>query len=333
MSALVFGRHTCKSQTAFRACSKALYNKSIGTLAPVCGTQRKPDRTSRGLEQKQALPGSSIFEMEERREWEKQKAFRFKHGWLEPIDRPHFNRERRAAAVVDLHTHILPKMDDGSGAVGTSLAMLRREAEQGVDAVCATSHYYAHHEGIGAFCARRAEALERLTSALTDDLPRVLPAAEVAYFSHMEEQDLEPLCIRGTRTLMLEMPFTDWTDLQVETVEALVLDCRYQVVLVHPERFCFSKSNLHQLERLAQLPIGLQVNAGALLRWGTRRLALDLLQLTGTPLLGSDCHNLTSRPPNLKEGRKVIMQKLGEAFLTRMDQNAQRLTSSAVEAS
>ena len=235
--------------------------------------------------------------------------------------------------MVDLHTHILPKMDDGSGAVGTSLAMLRREAEQGVDAVCATSHYYAHHEGIDAFCARRAEALERLSAAMTDDLPQVLPAAEVAYFSHMEERDLEPLCIRGTRTLMLEMPFTDWTDLQVETVEALALDRRYDVVLVHPERFCFSKSNKHKLKQLAQLPIGLQVNAGSLLRWGTRRLALDLLQMAHMPLLGSDCHNLTSRPPNLKEGRKVIMQKLGEAFLTRMDQNAQRLTSPAAEAS
>ena len=80
MSALVFGRHTYKSQTVFHACPKALYNKSIGTLAPVCGAQRKPDRTSRRLEQKQALPGSSIFEMEERRVWEKQKAFCFKHG-------------------------------------------------------------------------------------------------------------------------------------------------------------------------------------------------------------------------------------------------------------
>ena len=64
-----------------------------------------------------------------------------------------------------------------------------------------------------------------------------------------------------------------------ETVEALVLDCRYDVVLVHPERFCFSKSNRHKLEKLAELPIGLQVNAGSLLRWGTRRLALDLLQM------------------------------------------------------
>ena len=139
-------------------------------------------------------------------------------------------------SLVDLHSHILPGIDDGSPDVGTSAAMLRREAEQGVDVVCATSHYYAKYNSIPAFCERRAEALERLSSVLTAELPRVLPAAEVAYFPHMEEQDLTPLCIQGTRTLMLEMPFSDWTGLQLETVEALVLDCRYDVVLVHAPR-------------------------------------------------------------------------------------------------
>ena len=234
-------------------------------------------------------------------------------------------------SLMDLHSHILPGIDDGSPDVGTSAAMLRREAEQGVDVVCATSHYYAKYNSIPAFCERRAEALERLSSVLTTELPRVLPAAEVAYFPHMEEQDLMPLCIQGTRTLMLEMPFADWTDLQLETVEALVLDCRYDVVLVHPERFCFSKSNRHKLEKLAELPIGLQVNAGSLLRWGTRRLALDLLQMAQYPLLGSDCHNLTSRPPNLKEGRKVVMQKLGEAFLKKIDRYGEWITTPAAE--
>ena len=232
---------------------------------------------------------------------------------------------------IDLHSHILPQLDDGSDSVEMSLAMLRREAEQGVDVVCATSHYYAKYNSIPAFCERRAEALERLSSVLTAELPRVLPAAEVAYFPHMEEQDLMPLCIQGTRTLMLEMPFADWTDLQLETVEALVLDCRYDVVLVHPERFCFSKSNRHKLEKLAELPIGLQINAGSLLRWGTRRLALDLLQMAQYPLLGSDCHNLTSRPPNLKEGRKVVMQKLGEAFLKKIDRYGEWITTPAAE--
>ena len=232
---------------------------------------------------------------------------------------------------IDLHSHILPQLDDGSDSVEMSLAMLYQMAEQGVDVVCATSHYYAKYSSIPAFCERRAEALERLSSVLTAELPRVLPAAEVAYFPHMEEQDLMPLCIQGTRTLMLEMPFADWTGLQLETVEALVLDCRYDVVLVHPERFCFSKSNRHKLEKLAELPIGLQVNAGSLLRWGTRRLALDLLQMAQYPLLGSDCHNLTSRPPNLKEGRKVVMQKLGEAFLKKIDRYGEWITTPAAE--
>ena len=232
---------------------------------------------------------------------------------------------------IDLHSHILPQLDDGSDSVEMSLAMLYQMAEQGVDVVCATSHYYAKHSSIPAFCERRAEALERLSAVLTEDLPWVLPAAEVAYFPRMEEQDLTPLCIQGTRTLMLEMPFADWTDLQLETVEALVLDCRYDVVLVHPERFCFSKSNRHKLEKLAELPIGLQVNAGSLLRWGTRRLALDLLQMAQYPLLGSDCHNLTSRPPNLKEGRKVVMQKLGEAFLKKIDRYGEWITTPAAE--
>jgi len=232
---------------------------------------------------------------------------------------------------IDLHSHILPQLDDGSDSVEMSLAMLYQMAEQGVDVVCATSHYYAKHSSIPAFCERRAEALERLSAVLTEDLPWVLPAAEVAYFPRMEEQDLTPLCIQGTRTLMLEMPFADWTGLQLETVEALVLDCRYDVVLVHPERFCFSKSNKHKLEKLAELPIGLQVNAGSLLRWGTRRLALDLLQMAQYPLLGSDCHNLTSRPPNLKEGRKVVMQKLGEAFLKKIDWYGEWITTPAAE--
>ena len=235
---------------------------------------------------------------------------------------------------VDVHCHVLPEMDDGSKALDVSLAILRQEKEQGVGVVCATSHYYARQNSIPDFCARRAEAMERLTAAIAESkesLPQILPAAEVAYFPHMEEQDLAPLCIQGTRTLMLEMPFADWTGLQLETVEALVLDCRYDVVLVHPERFCFSKSNKHKLEKLAELPIGLQVNAGSLLRWGTRRLALDLLQMAQYPLLGSDCHNLTSRPPNLKEGRKVVMQKLGEAFLKKIDWYGEWITTPAAE--
>ena len=159
------------------------------------------------------------------------------------------------------------------------------------------------------------------------DFTQILPAAEAAYFRGMEEHHPERLCIENTRTLMLEMPFSEWTDQQVETVAVLSLDLHFNVVLVHPERFCFSSSNRRRLEELAKLPLALQVNADTLLRWGTRRQGLELLELTATPLLGSDCHDMTKRPPNLKGGREMVRRKLGEAFLAQMDENARRLTA------
>ena len=230
--------------------------------------------------------------------------------------------------MIDLHTHILPGMDDGSPDAACSVEMLRRQRAQGVEVVCGTSHYYRRQNSISLFCERRAAAMDRLKEALPrgETLPRVIPAAETAYFSGIgDHPGLERLCIQGTRTLMLEMPFTEWSDLQVEEVSALVLDRRFQVVLVHPERFCASKGNRRKIQQLEQLPVALQVNAGALLLWRTRRLGLELLREAPIPLLASDCHNLTTRVPNLQEGRRVVRQKLGSGFLDCLDQNARRL--------
>ena len=234
---------------------------------------------------------------------------------------------------IELHSHILPHLDDGSDSIMTSLDMLRREAAQGVTTVCATPHYYADQNSISAFCERRAAAWKRLQTACREEkLPRILPAAEAAFFSGIGAcADLAQLCIQGTRTLMLEMPFTEWNDFQIEEVSTLVLDRGFHVVLVHPERFCGSKGNVLKLKQLLELPIALQVNAGTLIRWRTRKLGLKLLQETQYPLLGSDCHNLTTRPPNLAEGRRVVAQKLGEAFLMKMDQSAAGLVEPAAE--
>lgn len=228
-----------------------------------------------------------------------------------------------------MHAHILPEMDDGSQSVEMSLAMLQRLAEMGVTTVCATSHYYAGQNSITMYLERRAIALKKLAGAVPagSGLPRILPAAEVAYFRGIEQHQPERLCIADTRTLMLEMPFSEWTDQQTEAVTVLALDMHFNVVLVHPERFCFSRSNRRRLEELAKLPIALQVNAETLLHWSTRRQGLALLELAGTPLLGSDCHDMTRRPPDLKGGRDMVLHKLGGKFLAEMDENARRLTA------
>lgn len=226
--------------------------------------------------------------------------------------------------TVDLHTHVLPNMDDGSHSPETSARMLELLSGQGTDVVCLTSHYYAERERISAFLERRAEAFSRLEAAAPEGSPRLLLGAETAYFPSISKcPELKALCIGGSDTLLLEMPFTEWTRVQVDEVISLVLDRRFRVVLAHPERFLYSSNNRAALNKLLELPIGLQVNGETLLHWRTRKQGLELLEMTSEPVLGSDCHDLKNRAPHLDKARKVIQAKLGKGFLARMDQIAE----------
>ena len=228
--------------------------------------------------------------------------------------------------VIDMHAHVLPQMDDGSKSIQMSLAMLAEMKKQGVSVVCATSHYYRDQNDIETYLVRREHAYQKLENVRKENaLPIILPASETAYFSNIAScEKIQQLCIYGTNTLMLEMPFTEWTELMVEEVESLVLDRRIRVVLVHPERFCFSEDNKKKLKKFAEMSIPFQVNAKTLIDWKTRKLGIELLEMSDYPLLGSDSHNMDKRKPNLAGGREIVKKKLGIEFLHRIEKNCYR---------
>ena len=64
--------------------------------------------------------------------------------------------------MIDFHTHILPKMDDGSKSTEESIAMLKMQAEQGIRWVVATPHFYAEHESPQDFLQRRNHSYQSL---------------------------------------------------------------------------------------------------------------------------------------------------------------------------
>lgn len=231
---------------------------------------------------------------------------------------------------IDLHSHILPQMDDGSESSAMSVQLLRQLVDQGVRLVCATSHFYIRRESIDCFLQRRREAVTALGDALDKadllEIPTVRLGAEVAYFPGITQyQGVDQLCLGGTRTLLLELSYTQWTPQQVDEVASLSLDHGYQVILAHPERFSHMRSYWSDMERMLSLPIALQINADSLLHWRSRKLALELLESTLSPLLSSDCHNLTTRPPRLEKARQVVRKKLGVEMLARIDETAQHL--------
>lgn len=241
---------------------------------------------------------------------------------------------RNIPSITDLHTHILPHMDDGSPDVQTSLQMLEGLAAQGVKTVCATAHYYAWSESVDEFLKRRESAWRHIKKEAEEvgRLPQVFLGAEVAYFPGISRStQLEQLCLGGTRTLLLELSYTQWTPQQVEEVACLSLDHGYQVVLAHPERFSYIQTYRGDMRKMLSLPIVMQINADSLLHWRSRRLAIELLGGDTPAVLASDCHNLTTRPPRLVKARQLVEKKLGADLLTRMDLMALRLTQPTAE--
>lgn len=212
--------------------------------------------------------------------------------------------------MIDLHSHILPGMDDGSRDVEMSREMLEMLSRQGVTAVMATPHFYAASDNPEEFLRRRAEAAARLGET---PIPVEL-GAEVAYFDSMSRSGmLQKLCLGDTRLLLVEMPYGDWSSRMVREVCDLTAQLGVIPVLAHVDRYRaqFAK----YMPEFLREGILFQCNADAFLNWRTRGWALSLLRRGAMFFLGSDCHNVTTRSPRMAEAKQVITKKLGEQAL------------------
>lgn len=223
--------------------------------------------------------------------------------------------------MIDLHSHILPEMDDGSSSVEMSVAMLEAEAEQGISCVMATPHFYAHQDMPEDFLARRNKAYEKLLTATAgrEDLPRVMLGAEVSYYIGMSESEiLHDLCLGNSKYLLVEMPMFPWPEYVYMELQDLRKKQGITPVLAHIERYLAPFQTEKLLKRLEALPVLLQVNASFLLDKRSAKFAGKLLQKGRVHLLGSDCHDMQNRPPRLGQAVQEIREKLGGEALDRI---------------
>lgn len=222
--------------------------------------------------------------------------------------------------MIDIHSHVLPGIDDGSKSVEESLAMLQAFAQQKIGCVVATPHFYAMENSPKRFIMKRKAAVDRLRAAWQPGLPRLLLGAEVLFFegiSHMEE--IDALCLGGV-LLLLEMPFCPWSDHMVSEIVALHDQRGLTVVLAHIERYLRWQPK-ELWDELLGRGLLMQCNASFFLDWRTKRKARRMLAEGRVHLLGSDAHNMTSRPPRLGEA----MSSLREEERRVLERNIHRL--------
>ncbi|MCD8131111.1 MAG: capsular polysaccharide biosynthesis protein [Lachnospiraceae bacterium] len=227
--------------------------------------------------------------------------------------------------MIDIHSHILPGIDDGSSCTEESAALLSSSAAQGIRVMAATSHFYAQENSPEEFLRKRLHAAKKLKTVLTPDMPQVILGAEVQYFTGISRAEMmEELRLMGTRVFLLEMPFSHWS----KQIEAEVAELQkresMQVVLAHVERY-LDYGNMDFIRDLMDKEVLIQSNASFFLEHKSRKRALHMLKNEEIHLLGSDCHSVDHRPQQMGEALEVIEDRLGREAIDRVKHLSYRL--------
>lgn len=232
--------------------------------------------------------------------------------------------------MIDFHSHIIPQIDDGSSSINESIEMLTLSKQQGVKYMVATPHFYASDGTPNEFLARRNRAYNRLSDAVAGmNLPEIFPGAEVGYFEGMSDcDDLAKLKIADTSLIMVEMPVCRWSDRMLHELAAIYEKNGLIPLIAHIDRYIKLLHDKKIADKLNGLPVIIQANASYFSNKKTARHALSLLSKGKIHLLGSDCHNITSRRPNLGEALEVINSKLGYDAIKRISYNEKIVFSS-----
>ena len=219
-------------------------------------------------------------------------------------------------AVVDLHCHILPGVDDGSDEMSTSLEMAAMAADCGVKYIFATPHCNTRNEQKNFRTPALLAAVDSLQAALDrNGIPvRILPGAEVLirgrFTEHLEQGDF--MTLNASRYLLVEFYFDEHPNFMEQSLRQIE-NAGLVPVVAHPERYYCVQDSPALALGWAERGRVLQLNKGSILGnlgEGSYDAATQLLRLGAASVIASDAHHFLYRTPHM--GR--LLEELEQRF-------------------
>lgn len=221
--------------------------------------------------------------------------------------------------LTEYHCHILPGIDDGAQDPETSLAMVERMHEQGVERIVATPHFYAHREpSLEYYLDKRSKAFEKVRGKLAVSDIRL--GAEVAIEHGISEvSGIEKLAFEGTDLILLELPYRGYKEWMLEEAHNISVEYHLRIVFAHIHRYLeyYSKE---EMRRVLSMHAIFQINNEAFETLSQRNFVKSLIKEEKRLIFGSDAHDLAERRPNwdlLKKKCKADVIEASDQVLDR----------------
>ncbi|MRH41242.1 tyrosine protein phosphatase [Aquibacillus halophilus] len=232
--------------------------------------------------------------------------------------------------MIDIHSHILPHLDDGASHTEESVAMAKEAVSQGIHTIIATPHHLnGRYENYKTDIISQVKSLnERL---LEENIPlTVLPGQETRINGQMtndlEQGHLLPLN-ETSGYLFVELP----SNSVPRYTSKLLFDLQvqgYKPIIVHPERNKELIEDPDQLYEFVKNGTLTQVTAASVTgKFGKKiqKFTHRLIEANLTHFIASDAHNTTTRGFCMQEAYQNIEENYGNSFVYFFRENSQYL--------
>jgi protein-tyrosine phosphatase len=205
--------------------------------------------------------------------------------------------------LIDFHSHILPGVDHGSTSLETTLFQLRSAKSAGVNKIISTSHFYPNAHDVKRFVEKREKAFSRILSC-GEEIPEIRLGAEVLICNGIENlPDIEKLFIRGTNTILIELPGVPVLDSSLYTSIERILSRGVGVIIAHADRY-----RPYIIDRMISLGAKIQLNSSAIAGvFGPKKHILSWIDNKHVIGIGTDIHGADRKayPSFLKAVNKL----------------------------
>ena len=217
--------------------------------------------------------------------------------------------------MIDLHTHILPGIDDGAADLSVSLAMAIAAVADGVTDLACTPHILPGlYHNAGPQIRQATQALQRALDEHGIPLKLVFGADIHIVPDFVEGLSSGRLLSLGDSRYVLVEPPHHTAPPRLEEVFFSLIVAGYVPILTHPERLSWIKSHYAMFQRLGDAGVWMQVTAGSLsgaFGRSAQYWAERMLEEGRVHILATDCHDTERRPPNLSRGRDLAAVRVG----------------------
>ncbi|MGN0450527.1 MAG: tyrosine-protein phosphatase [Acutalibacteraceae bacterium] len=228
---------------------------------------------------------------------------------------------------LDIHSHILPAVDDGAKSLDESLEILNKMKADGITDVIATPHFYADSDNLEDFKARTQAAFNSLTAATEGkELPRIMLGSEVLYYRGIgSTKTVREFCLNGSSYLLLELTDRCITDSLFTDIYRLYNNLGITPIIAHLERYYKSTNYKKLLTFIKNEKILAQINASSFFIKGLSKTAEKLVKNGYINFIGTDAHSPDKRPPVMRDAMTYISERLGSKYASGFIRNSRIL--------